>query len=777
MKQNNKTNKFFKLKRNLLFLVVIITFHSCTEKEVMETPIETSDKGHIVDAIIPKTTKLIDQNNWSKLNVKHDTTNNTVVLDKSENLHIEEGDILTSTEGDGMLLKVEKIEDANGKLNMKVSQASFEEAIEEVDANFDIPIDFSEEEDLGSGICSEGVKLNSFTSKKKIKGKIGKRLSLSIDKTLENEKFPGFSVGLKGTIWMDNGIQFYLKIKKRKLRKLKVGYSGGVGYNLQAFASGDFSEENKKIIPFEKRIYKKNFKKKVFWTGWIPHVIRPVLRIYVGTRASIQASISSNGSISYGAGVQYKRGDGWDTYADFSKEFNLAQIRLKGGIEVYVRAVYSYKIDGVLSPSVSGEIGGGIKGQYEFNPFDINKFFKFDTYVSCKVDTEMSVKVFKKELIDKDYSLVSVTSKFYKNPEKAKCLFPKNNSKIKFSETAKIQWIGYDKDINDELKYDIKVTDQNNNIILDKRNFEKTKCYIKNLKPSTTYFWTVKSIDKQGKSKLSDRFSFTTESEIKPLVAPLELSPNNTSKGLDPENLTFEWKSTNDGDCQYDIYLEENGNYQKLTTVNGNSSVKAYSYKLTKNLNPLSTYKWKVIVRRGDEESSSAINYFTTLVKDAVAFVDKRDQKEYAAIKIGDKYWMAEVLTYQNSSFGNKIKNANNIAYYSSNIVNSVCPEGWKIPSSNDAEQLFENNGYSPINLMKKSMDDNATNSTGFSAIKTGMYESNTFKDPNLSIFLYKNNGQNVADGEYSSLIMGYGDMWHGDAQDQHLIPVRCIKK
>ncbi|MCH2045324.1 MAG: hypothetical protein MK212_14505 [Saprospiraceae bacterium] len=84
------------------------------------------------------------------------------------------------------------------------------------------------------------------------------------------------------------------------------------------------------------------------------------------------------------------------------------------------------------------------------------------------------------------------------------------------------------------------------------------------------------------------------------------------------------------------------------------------------------------------------------------AFVDQRDGKQYQIQQVGEYYWMAEDLKFS-TPFNQFIKqNAPSqisaFYYYLGSEQDTICPEGWKVPSVYDWQWLFlQQAGYIDI--------------------------------------------------------------------------------
>lgn len=120
------------------------------------------------------------------------------------------------------------------------------------------------------------------------------------------------------------------------------------------------------------------------------------------------------------------------------------------------------------------------------------------------------------------------------------------------------------------------------------------------------------------------------------------------------------------------------------------------------------------------DESSSSFNQFNPNLEYG-KLTDSRDGQTYKTIVIGSQTWMAENMNYASPAsqcYGNETVNCTIYGrlYLQSDAI-AICPEGWRLPTGDEARSLLGNKASALL-----AGDDN---STGFSALLGGSSNGN----------------------------------------------------
>lgn len=155
-------------------------------------------------------------------------------------------------------------------------------------------------------------------------------------------------------------------------------------------------------------------------------------------------------------------------------------------------------------------------------------------------------------------------------------------------------------------------------------------------------------------------------------------------------------------------------------------------------------------------------------------FIDKRDQKEYDYVEIENKVWMSENLSFnlgENSSCRDNIKTDCELFghMYKLEVINSGCPDGWRIPTSAEWKYLLINKAANNLKILFP------FGGTGFNLLLGGkmIYDEESKSDFYTAKYLF-NDGDKA--GYYYIDSKGKVEL-NEKAKKKDYYYVRCIKK
>lgn len=154
-------------------------------------------------------------------------------------------------------------------------------------------------------------------------------------------------------------------------------------------------------------------------------------------------------------------------------------------------------------------------------------------------------------------------------------------------------------------------------------------------------------------------------------------------------------------------------------------------------------------------------------------FVDSRDQNEYGFVEIDGKVWMSENLTYdlgENSMCRNNIKTDCNLFghLYNLEVINTGCPDGWRIPSKEEWKYLLINKAANNLKILYP------FGGTGFDLLLGGemIYDEESKSDVYSAKYLF-NDGDKA--GYYYIDSKGKVEL-NEKAKKKDYYYIRCIK-
>jgi uncharacterized protein (TIGR02145 family) len=120
------------------------------------------------------------------------------------------------------------------------------------------------------------------------------------------------------------------------------------------------------------------------------------------------------------------------------------------------------------------------------------------------------------------------------------------------------------------------------------------------------------------------------------------------------------------------------------------------------------------------------------------------DGKSYKTIKIADQNWMAEnaaVKTDDSWCYNDDEKNCDKYGrLYSFESAQTVCPEGWRLPTKSDFQTIYGAVGFGSSLRSRDGWTDKGsrgTNYMGFNAMPAGGRESGDYFDVTYSSYMW----------------------------------------
>jgi len=173
-------------------------------------------------------------------------------------------------------------------------------------------------------------------------------------------------------------------------------------------------------------------------------------------------------------------------------------------------------------------------------------------------------------------------------------------------------------------------------------------------------------------------------------------------------------------------------------------------------------------------------------------FCDARDGKKYVYVEIGNQTWMAENLNYNAS--GSKCYNGQDYycntygRLYNWATANTVCPDGWRLPSNDDWRTLLNffntsclgtnNCPYVGTNLKANNGwdDNNGSDDKGFSALPGGTGVDETFTYAGNLGRWWSSSDYNASEA-YNLIVFADDNTarWSYNGKSNFFISVRCL--
>lgn len=176
-------------------------------------------------------------------------------------------------------------------------------------------------------------------------------------------------------------------------------------------------------------------------------------------------------------------------------------------------------------------------------------------------------------------------------------------------------------------------------------------------------------------------------------------------------------------------------------------------------------------------------------------FTDARDGQVYKYTTIGNQVWMAENLKFDApyslcydkiegfcDTFGrfyNLHENGESIGMFDQDLLDTICPAGWHVPSVDEWNVLFANMGGEEkasqrlgSNIMFEEESSAGTDDCSFTSLPSGYYLMNgSVSSVNVVSQYWTSTAENISSSFCVSIVPGIV-FWH----NYHKMTIRCIR-
>ena len=165
---------------------------------------------------------------------------------------------------------------------------------------------------------------------------------------------------------------------------------------------------------------------------------------------------------------------------------------------------------------------------------------------------------------------------------------------------------------------------------------------------------------------------------------------------------------------------------------------------------------------------------------------DDRDGQTYKTVKIGEQWWMAENLNYENGNSmcysDDTTKCSKSGRIYTWDAAKEVCPSGWHLPDSLEWEALFSavgTRGMAGRNLKSTTgwaNNGNGVDAYGFSVLPIAFWDVSEFIARDEYAKFWSSTEVGADKAELQDFYMSYDSVLHGSFSKKMALSVRCLK-
>ncbi len=340
--------KFLTLILFTTFVSTIIFFQSCSKDNPAEPPVEP-------EVIIPATTKSVDSTDYTSnlVSISGDSLTFTFQSGFTSKYKPAVNDVFVIASGSGLLRKITGIQSSGNEIVLTTRKATLTEAIEKGQISLKQSLQKARIDKVDYYYRGIEYKVN-----KGEESNFNFYLDVVLYDLDGNLNTVNDQVKLVGNFLLDANVLFETSIASFKLQNAKIGLEATNSESLELIANLNYTLEK------EITLATVHFSPIYFQLGPIPVVILIELDIKAGGSGFANASmtVGFDNSITYEAGINYVKGQGWNPYSEFSNEFNYnpPELTANAGARVFVKPEISVGVYGVLAGYANAEAYGEI---------------------------------------------------------------------------------------------------------------------------------------------------------------------------------------------------------------------------------------------------------------------------------------------------------------------------------------------------------------------------------------------------------------------------------
>ena len=397
-----------KLLRFYLLFVIVSTLLFVSCKDPSSSAVDDFDEDEIV---INPNTKPIDELNWIDSIQKIDSTNFTITFDASfdEAETWQEGDLLVSAIGDGLLRTVTGVSSANGVITVTTEQATLVDYIHQGRISERVSLGIDDVQKVtylkeGVLLLQEPYELKAH----KLYAEKAKGLPWKLD-----TKFSGDgSIDVFGEYLLETDLIFELDVAfLARLRYFEMSYE-----LKNTLAIGMKAEQNLKVSS-SADIAKVKFHPIIIIVPALPApiVIVPTLVVSIGVDGEVTGEIYTD--VKYEnklqVGTAFQRGEGWKEILerDDSFEYNPPTFGLDAKVEASLSAKYNMAVYQILSGYLTSTIYCLAEVGFDRDPWwELFLGLRGGIGISAKIVSIELFDINKKDFIDFRWSLAQAAA-------------------------------------------------------------------------------------------------------------------------------------------------------------------------------------------------------------------------------------------------------------------------------------------------------------------------------------------------------------------------------